>query len=515
MNPMSFCAMAIDPITLRRPGPGDAALSEALVRELLGRTRGAGVALLGATVLLWKIVAPWVAGWGSWLFAALVAVTVVRTAGTLWVERRWRGALPYRAVFGWFLGAGALIGALLGAIVLATFTRLPATSVQMASIIYVGIDFGAMVSLAASPLVFAIYVLPNVGALMAAAFLGPTRDPVYQAMQVVFALSLMVMSRSVQRSLRGNLELRLQLADSLAELQDTQAKLVEASRQAGRADVASAVIHNVGNVLNSVNVSAQLVIDAVAGWKTAGLARVVALVGGHQDELAAFLTRDARGPTVVAYLRQVVAAMEDDKRTVTGELQALARNIEHIRAIVRSQAAQVRATDVAEPCEVTALLDDAIRFSVDAGALEVVRAFEPLAPVVVDRHKALQIVMNLLTNARDAVAANPPGARRIEVSARRDGGELEIAVADNGAGISAAQLDRIFTLGFTTKPRGQGLGLHYSACAARELGGSLTASSDGVGRGATFRLRLPVGTVAAAVAARGSRVTGAQPAAPG
>jgi signal transduction histidine kinase len=133
------------------------------------------------------------------------------------------------------------------------------------------------------------------------------------------------------------------------------------------------------------------------------------------------------------------------------------------------------------------------------GAIEYVRRFDAVPIVRLDRHKVLQIVMNLLKNACDAVRDKPAGERRIAVSLRGIAdARLEIAIADSGCGIAADDADRIFNLGFTTKPDGNGLGLHYSACAARELEGRLSAHSPGTGQGATFVLVLPLDARAAA-----------------
>ncbi|MGH9886360.1 MAG: ATP-binding protein, partial [bacterium] len=170
---------------------------------------------------------------------------------------------------------------------------------------------------------------------------------------------------------------------------------------------------------------------------------------------------------------------------------------DHIKVLVASQQSRARPSDVVETFAIDGLLEDAIRLSAAAHGnhdIDVVRRFDRLPPATLDRHKALQILLILLGNARDAVMARPSGERRITLHTRRTAsGELEIAVEDNGCGIDTVNLDRIFGLGFTTKPTAHGLGLHYGACAARELRGRLSAHSDGLGTGAAFLLALPFG----------------------
>ncbi len=117
-----------------------------------------------------------------------------------------------------------------------------------------------------------------------------------------------------------------------------------------------------------------------------------------------------------------------------------------------------------------------------------------MPPILVDRHKLLQILVNLLSNARHALMESGREDKvltlRIEPGARQD--RLRIAVSDNGVGIPAENLHRLFSQGFTTKKSGHGFGLHISALAAAEMGGTLTCESAGSGHGATFSLELPV-----------------------
>jgi ligand-binding sensor domain-containing protein/signal transduction histidine kinase len=293
-----------------------------------------------------------------------------------------------------------------------------------------------------------------------------------------------------------------ELAEREQRLRDTQAKLVAASRQAGRSDVATAVLHNVGNVLNSVNVSASLINDIVSRFKIGNLSRVAGLITQHRDDLGRFFTADPRGRKLPDYFGQLQEVLERDQGAALTELRSLMRNLDHIKVVVTSQQSHVKPGGAPETFELHQLLDEALTLcpvSSERDAIDVVRQYEALPAVTLDRHKALQILVNLLANARDAVMATAAGARRIAVAVRRgDPGFFEVVVEDNGCGIEPGNLERIFQLGFTTKPEGHGLGLHYSACAALELHGKLTARSAGAGSGAAFLLVLPVAPVATA-----------------
>lgn len=125
-------------------------------------------------------------------------------------------------------------------------------------------------------------------------------------------------------------------------------------------------------------------------------------------------------------------------------------------------------------------------------AASVERDFRPAPPVRVDKHKILQILTNLLRNAKHAVEDFGRPAGRIAVTIDADGERSRIAVTDNGVGIAPENLTRIFRHGFTTKKNGHGFGLHSGANAAKEMSGRLSVHSAGPGTGATFTLELPV-----------------------
>jgi signal transduction histidine kinase len=499
--------MAFNLITLQRLTPDEvplqSKLNEALVRELLQRTKSAAVALLLTVWLLWVLVGSSTGGMVAGLFLALIGLTVVRLVGSIWLERLPRERFHHMRAFAWFAMMSALVGMTLGAIALASYPHISPLAVALCSVAMFGINSGALVSLSASPLVYLLYVGTNMGAVTYSAFVDPLpgQEHAFQLMQVVYSSAVILLLRTVHRSFRSNVSVRLRLAASLDELRDTQARLVEASRQAGRADVAAEVLHSVGNALNSVNVSAALVGEALAKSRTQNLPKVVAMLLEHRDDFGRFLRDDPRGQKLPDYFAQLAEVVEHENRCARDELAVLTRNVDRVKVIVDALQAQTRrGGELIESFAVDALIADALQISAASyrdQAIVVVRRFDDLPPARLDRHKALQILIVLLANARDAVSVNRTDDRRITVHARRGTeGELEIAVEDNGCGIEPQHLERIFSLGFTTKERGHGMGLHFSACAARELKGRLTAHSEGKGSGASFLLALPFGAAA-------------------
>jgi ligand-binding sensor domain-containing protein/signal transduction histidine kinase len=293
------------------------------------------------------------------------------------------------------------------------------------------------------------------------------------------------------KSLEREIEQRTRME---AEVSRIHKKLLEASRQAGMAEVATGVLHNVGNVLNSVNVSATLIGDRVRLTKAANIAKLAALVDGHKGDLARFVAEDPRGRMIPTYLNNLAETLAAEQTALLGELENLRKNVEHIKEIVAMQQSYASASGVTETLPVLDLVEDSLRMNSGALArheVELVRDYRDAATVTTDKHKVMQILINLVRNAKYACDETGRTDKQITVRVTSDDRGVKIAVIDNGVGIPPENLTRIFNHGFTTRKDGHGFGLHSGALAAREIGGALTVHSDGPGRGATFVLEIP------------------------
>jgi PAS domain S-box-containing protein len=284
------------------------------------------------------------------------------------------------------------------------------------------------------------------------------------------------------------------IKETEAKLEQVHKQLLETSRQAGMAEIASNVLHNVGNVLNSVNVSANLVTDSVKKSKAVNLAKVVIMLQEHEHDLGAFITNDSKGKQLPVYLAQLSEHILADQKTTVQELDSLRSNIEHIKEIVAMQQSYAKVSGVKEIINLSELVEDSLRMNegtLNRHSVKVIRELEPVPLMNVEKHKILQILVNLMRNAKHACQDSERMDRQLTVRMINDAGRIKISVIDNGVGIPPENMIRIFNHGFTTRKDGHGFGLHSGALAAKELGGSLTAYSDGPGRGATFTLELP------------------------
>jgi PAS domain S-box-containing protein len=279
-----------------------------------------------------------------------------------------------------------------------------------------------------------------------------------------------------------------------AKLEEMHGQLLEASRGAGMAEVATSILHNVGNVLNSVNVSCSVVSDKIRKSRVANVARLAELLNENTSDLSGFLA-GPKGRQFPVYLTELSSHLASERDEMLRELQSLTTNIEHIKEIVASQQSYARTAGVIESIALPGLVDDALamhRGAFGRHGVRVIREYSETPPILVDKHKVLQILINLLHNSKYAVDEGGAKDKWIKVRLEKHLPEaVRISIIDNGVGILPENLRRIFEHGFTTRRNGHGFGLHSGALTAKELGGSLTASSEGAGRGARFDLQLP------------------------
>jgi signal transduction histidine kinase len=294
---------------------------------------------------------------------------------------------------------------------------------------------------------------------------------------------------------KQNAEIELKVQERTADLTSAHQQLLIATRHAGMAEVATNVLHNVGNVLNSVNVSAEGIGAKVRQLRVANLKNVAGMIREHSHDLGNFLTTDPRGRELPDYLVKLADNLAEPQYTILEEVASLRKNLEHIKEIVAMQQSYSRRSSVREKCTAMELAEDAIRINsaaMNRHQVRVIREYRPMPPLMLDRHEVLQILVNLLSNAKYAMRPEEPDKRVVVRVGAGENNRLRIEVADNGVGIPADNLTRIFQHGFTTKKDGHGFGLHSSALAAHALGGSLLATSDGPGHGAVFTLELPM-----------------------
>ncbi|WP_428261696.1 trifunctional serine/threonine-protein kinase/ATP-binding protein/sensor histidine kinase [Haliangium sp.] len=290
-------------------------------------------------------------------------------------------------------------------------------------------------------------------------------------------------------------ESNAKLQDSLRQLHQAQQRLVRMSREAGMAEIATGVLHNVGNLLNSLQTSTYVTIERLQASNAPSVVRSGALLEEHRQDLVEFFVHDERGQRFPELLQRLGQLLLEERDQVLDEMRRIQEIIEHIKKVVRAQQAYATPTSLKEERRLAELADEAIQLQSERLArhgVSIEREFAELPPFALEPHKLVQILINLISNAIEAMGDNPQDGRRIVVRIRRDEDMAHVDIVDNGHGVAPEDLVRMFQYGFTTKAEGHGFGLHTSVLAAREMGGELRCTSDGPGTGATFTLDLPM-----------------------
>lgn len=296
----------------------------------------------------------------------------------------------------------------------------------------------------------------------------------------------------------ANERLEQRVEERTRELIEAERELVDAARMAGMAEIATNVLHNVGNVLNSVNVSADLITRKIAVSKTLGLGKAVNMMNEHADDLGQFMTFDEKGKLLRGYFNQLVDSIATEQSSIVDELSQLTKSIDHIKDIVSTQQAYAGAARLVEPLNVVDLFEDALRMN--SGALSrhhvvVTKDYQDTPTIIGDKHRLLLILINLISNAKYAMSKISDRQRQMILGVKIvDNATLHLSVEDQGEGIAAENITRIFNHGFTTRKEGHGFGLHSCALAAVEMNGHLRVHSDGPGHGAVFTLEIPLET---------------------
>jgi signal transduction histidine kinase len=215
----------------------------------------------------------------------------------------------------------------------------------------------------------------------------------------------------------------------------------------------------------------------------------------HKDDLQHFLTNDPQGKHILEFIPLLTQENETEKQFLRTEVTSLKKNIGHVKSIIRMQQSLSHAEAVTEETSVNDLLEDAIalnKISYERSKIKIVRDIYPIKTVVIDKVKLLQILVNLIKNGIDALLASKNFPRKLLITLKeKDDKHFFIRVQDNGIGIKPQNIAKVFSHGFTTKPSGHGFGLHTSALDAEQMGGQLSAESEGENQGASFILTLP------------------------
>ncbi len=285
-----------------------------------------------------------------------------------------------------------------------------------------------------------------------------------------------------------------QLSKTLAELRETQKTLVEVAHRAGMAEIATGVLHNVGNVLNSVKVSSQFLKERVEDSKVKGLKKAVNLFKEHEHDLGSYITSDEMGKMLPKYLIKLVETLKEEQDIYLEELINLNTGISHVEEIVAVQQDYAGVSGVTEMILLTKMMDDVVKMYRDSfrtNKIEVYNNYSKVSPILIEKGKLMQVFVNILKNAEESLIMKSEGDKVITINISEDKEFQKVEIIDNGYGINEEDLESIFLYGFSTKEHSKGFGLHTSALTVAEFNGKIFANSDGEDKGAKFTIIIP------------------------
>ncbi|MDP1975016.1 MAG: ATP-binding protein, partial [Alphaproteobacteria bacterium] len=269
------------------------------------------------------------------------------------------------------------------------------------------------------------------------------------------------------------------------ELNVSNQKLITTARLAGMADVATSVLHNIGNVLNSANVSLGLILQKLKNDHCQKLFAVIQMIKDNLPNIVDYIKDDPKGKVVPRYLVSMGETLAKDHEVFGQEILNISKHLDHMKEIVSKQKSISRVVSLKEKTFLHELINDALQISGGENLKEYIQINKNYTEndfVLTDKSKATQIMINLIKNAKEAIIENIENKNKeLSISVQKNAPEefINISVEDSGIGITDENISKIFTFGFTTKKDGHGFGLHSSVLAARELGGDLIAKSKG------------------------------------
>jgi signal transduction histidine kinase len=285
--------------------------------------------------------------------------------------------------------------------------------------------------------------------------------------------------------------------ESEAELHKLNQEIIASARMAGMAEIATSVLHNIGNILNSINVSVSLIKNNLQEDEAINLREALHMLLDHKGELDMYLIQDAKGKLLPEYILKAIEFIVDEHTNASIEISRLNTLVSHMKEIINTQNIISGVSAVLEHVSLDEVIDTAIMFNKDElikNNVEIAKNYLINPKIFSDKNMLTQIFTNLIQNAKDAIIdLRGPHPKKITltINLTDDKDYIKVMVTDTGVGIAKENIKNVFKFGFTTKEKGHGFGLHSSCLLIKALGGKISVDSEGKGCGATFSLILP------------------------
>ncbi|MFN8579121.1 MAG: ATP-binding protein, partial [Candidatus Sericytochromatia bacterium] len=279
------------------------------------------------------------------------------------------------------------------------------------------------------------------------------------------------------------------------QLKITQKRLIDAAHRSGMAEIATGVLHNIGNILNGVNISSQLISESIEKSKIKGLIKANELLKENINNIEHFLLNDPKGKKLLQYYLSIGEILNSEINEINKEAKSLSQKISLMKDVIVTQQSYAKTEFLNEKLDPITVLEDAISLqntSLIKNNIKIIKKYNKTSEINVHKSKLINIIINLLKNSEEALEKKENNKIIfIEINQYKDK-YVEIKVSDNGEGILRENINKVFNHGFTTKPKGHGFGLHTCANSMTEMGAKIIVKSDGLNKGATFILQFNI-----------------------
>jgi signal transduction histidine kinase/streptogramin lyase len=282
-----------------------------------------------------------------------------------------------------------------------------------------------------------------------------------------------------------------ELESVLEDLRQTRNELAENAHKAGMADIATGVVHNIGNVLNSIGTSNTIAGEVLNKSKFEGLFKANKMLLENSDQIDEFLKNDPKGKKLIQYYGKLDAALKDELELLKQHHQRMEKKVQLINNVINAQQNYANINLNRETLYLNHILEDTLTIfstSLERHGITVRKEIKPTGLVEVQKTKLVHVILNLLKNAKEAMKEADVKEPVIDIKLHQVHEQVILKVSDNGKGIAAENLKKIFNQGFTTKSKGHGFGLHSSANYMKEMNAEIKVQNKPTGRGAEFIL---------------------------
>ncbi len=277
--------------------------------------------------------------------------------------------------------------------------------------------------------------------------------------------------------------------------EEVKEREVQLANESGKAEVVADILHNVGNVLNSINVSVLEIHKSLDESKLPSLQKAVNLFDEHAHDLGSYLQNDEKGKLIPGFIQKVSSKLVEEQSAIFNEIAQLEKRLEVINHILELQQNVNRPSLYVKLESLNEMLDTASEILMQKlinRNIKLIKHVDESIKIKCIRSKIIHVFVNLIKNSIEAFdnrESKEPLV--IDVSCVDSPEYYVFTIKDNGAGIDEEHLNHIFNHGFTTKSKGFGFGLHSCATTIQEIRGKILAESAGKGMGSSIIIHFP------------------------